>query len=100
MTSFSDAPWDGSPSRWPDTASYCASCMVDLNTPGQPKTQQNCKLPYKEPGGAVNKGALRTIAGVLQGSMGGMKNVSMEAKRAAAKKCLALMKEAKMNIGD
>lgn len=75
--------------------------MIDENEPGKQKVQALCKLPYREPnGGAVNKGALRSIAGVLQGSMGGLKGVSMDAKRAAAKKCLALMKEAKMQIGD
>ncbi len=101
MTTFTDTPWDGSPSRWSSTDDYCRDCMIDENEPGKQKVQALCKLPYREPnGGAVNKGALRSIAGVLQGSMGGLKGVSMDAKRAAAKKCLALMKEAKMQIGD
>lgn len=76
--------------------------MINDNTGDRATwTQDKCKLPYREPkGGAVNKGALRSISGVLQGSMGGVKGVAMEAKRAAAKKCLGLMKEAKMHIGD
>lgn len=99
MTTFSDAAWDGSASNYQDTDAYCAACMIDTNPSGAKKVQANCKLPYKTPSGAVSKAALRSIAGVLQGGMGGVKGVSPAAKKAAAKKCLALMHEAKIDAG-
>lgn len=92
MTNFSDAAWDGAASNYDSTEAYCAACAIDLNKPGDQKVQALCKLPYKTPSGAVNKGA-------LQGSRGGV-DAPPEAKRAAAKKLIPLMKEAKIDIGD
>jgi len=51
----SDAPWDGAPSQWKDTDAYCASCALDLNPAGKPKTQDNCKLPYTFPNGDISR---------------------------------------------
>lgn len=100
MTTFSDGSWDGSPSRWPDTPSYCDDCLINLNTGDRKKwIQDKCKLPYREPSGAVNKNALNTISGVLQGSMGGVKGVPADKLKAAARKVLSLMQEAKMLKG-
>lgn len=46
------ASWDGSPSRWPDTESYCASSLLDLNSAAgrTEKAQTHCMLPVKPPG--------------------------------------------------
>lgn len=99
MTTFSDAAWDGSASNYKNTNSYCAACMIDDNPAGADKKQALCKLPYKEPSGAVNKNALQAISGALQGARGGLVAVSPADKKAAAKKCLALMQEAKMTPG-
>lgn len=99
MTTFTDAPWDGAASNYKDTDSYCSACLIDANPSGQKKVQANCKLPYKTPDGAVSKGALRAISGALQGSRGGVE-ASPEDKRAAARKIIPLMKEAKIDVGD
>lgn len=100
MTTFSDASWDGSPSRWPSTEAYCSDCMLDLNPSGQPKVQKLCKLPYREPGsGVVNKAALNSISGVLQGGMGGVKGAGADKIKSVAKKCLSLMQQAGMVKG-
>jgi len=57
---FTETPWDGSESRWPTAAAYCAASAIDLNQTGKPKTKALCHLPYKEPGsGAVNVNAVR-----------------------------------------
>ena len=43
--------WDGSPSRWPSTESYCNSSLINLNEgPPEDWTQANCKLPVRNPG--------------------------------------------------
>lgn len=96
MTTFSDKPWDGSASNYADTDAYCAACMIDENPAGKAKVQALCKLPYKEPGGAVNKNALRAIAAALAGARGGLKDVSAQAKAKAASLLDRLMHEAKM----
>ncbi|HEV2237406.1 MAG TPA: hypothetical protein VGR57_12160 [Ktedonobacterales bacterium] len=70
--------------------------MIDENPGGKPKVQALCKLPYKEPGGAVNKNALRAIAAALAGARGGLKDVSAAAKKAAQAKLDSLMREAKI----
>jgi hypothetical protein len=99
MATFSDAAWDGDASNYKDTDAYCAACMIDENPAGGKKTQDKCKLPYKEPGGAVNKNALRAIAAALAGARGGVQ-ASPSSKKAAARKVKALMMEAKMEVGD
>lgn len=99
MTTFTDAPWNGAASNYSSTEAYCSACLIDQNDAGEKKVQSKCKLPYRTPSGAVSKGSLRTISGVLQGSMGGV-DASPDEKRAAAKKIIPLMKEAKIDIGD
>lgn len=95
-----DKPWDGSASRWPDTASYCQSCLIDTNEAGQDKTQDNCKLPIKEPNGDINKNALGAAAAALAGARGGLKNVSADDKKKAAKALLRAYGQAQMDAPD
>jgi hypothetical protein len=86
----SDAPWDGSPSNWKDTDAYCASCAIDLNEPGQDKTQDNCKLPYKFPNGDISRVSVHTCAAALAGARGGLKGVSASDRQKAAKTLLSV----------
>jgi|SRR5215471_6302454 len=85
MPTFSTKPWKA-PSVADfggDVGRYCAACMIDTNPAGSEKTAGNCKLPYKEPGGAVNVAALRAVLSVLGGGRGGVQASS--AQKAAAK---------------
>lgn len=60
LRAFTEQPWDGSASRWPDAESYCSASAIDLNPSGQPKTKDMCHLPFREPGsGDINANALR-----------------------------------------
>lgn len=93
-------PWDGSASRWPDTTSYCKSCLIDLNEPGKDKVQSLCKLPIKEPNGDINSNALGAAAGALNGARNSLKGVPAAAKKAAARKLRAAYGEAKMDVPD
>jgi HK97 family phage prohead protease len=56
---FTDAPWDGAASRWPDAASYCRACAVVDNSPGAEKSKAQCHLPIREPDGTYNLNAIR-----------------------------------------
>jgi hypothetical protein len=80
----SDAAWDGSASRFPTTESYCRSCLIDENPSGQQKTQALCKLPIREPSGAINRNAVHAAAAALAGGRGGVQ-APAESKRAAAR---------------
>lgn len=95
-----DKPWNGSASRWPDTASYCKSCLVDLNPSGQDKTQDNCKLPIREPNGDINANALSSALGALNGARGGLQDVPVVARKKAAKALLSAYREAKLDVPD
>lgn len=86
----SNAPWDGSPSKWPDGASYCKACLIDQSPPGQEPTKDDGKLPIYEPNGDINRNAVHSAASVLAGGMGGLKGVSAQDKRTAAKKLLSI----------
>lgn len=99
MVSFTDAQWDGSASRYEDTAEYCGACLIDLNDPGAEKVQAKCKLPVKEPNGAYNRNALRAAAAALMGARGGVQAPAAE-KAKAARKLLRLMREAGIEPGE
>jgi hypothetical protein len=92
---FVDSPWDGSASRFPDTASYCKSCLIDENEPGQDKVQAKCSLPVSEPNGDVNVNALSAAAGRL-----GQTKASPASKKKAARKLLNLYRQAKKDVPD
>jgi len=44
--------WDGAASRWDSTESYCAACLIDVNSAAgrTEKAQTHCMLPVKNPG--------------------------------------------------
>lgn len=94
-----EKPWDGSASRYPSTEAYCAACLIDLNKPGQKKVQSLCKLPIKEPGGAINKNALAAAAAALAGARGGVQAPGPEKKK-AARALMRAYREAKMDPPD
>jgi hypothetical protein len=95
-----DKPWDGSASRYKDTDAYCAACLIDSNEAGKDKIQANCKLPMKEPNGDINKNALGAALAALNGARGGLKGVSPQDRKSAAKKLLSAYREAKLAIPD
>lgn len=98
---FTDAKWDGAASGYPDTPSYCNACLINLNT-GKPEdwTQDNCKLPVKDASGDYNTHAMSSAAAVLNGGMGGLRDVPASEKAAAARKLKSLYGQAKMPVPD
>lgn len=91
---FTDASWS-TPESDLDAGDFCRCCLIDLNPEGQEKVKAACKLPIRStPGGPVNKNALRNAAGrIFQ-----MTGVPPEAKRAAARRLVSLMREAKIEV--
>ncbi len=65
---YTEAPWDGSASRFSTAEAYCAASAIDLNPAGAPKTKSACHLPYKEPTGEINVNGVRAaLARIGQG---------------------------------
>jgi hypothetical protein len=86
----SNRPWGQiSESDYSSPENFCSACLIDLNPSGQRKTKGNCKLPYKEPGGAVNRNGVHAAANALVGARGGVQ-APPEAKRAAARALIRL----------
>ena len=93
---ISNKPWSSvSESDYRDAAAFCGACLIDLNESGQEKVKGKCKLPVREPGGAINKNALSAAAAVLAGGRGGV-DAPPEEKRKAARKLIRLYREAEM----
>lgn len=87
----SDKPWGSiSESDYKTPEAYCRACLIDLNT-GE-KTKDKCKLPVREPGGALNRNGVHAAAAALAGARGGV-SAPPEAKRSAARKLIRLYGE-------
>jgi len=83
VRSYTEAAWDGSPSRWDTADAYCSASMIDLNPAGRPKSKNMCHLPYKEPGsGTINVNAIRNALSRLGA---GQPTNATQAQRDAAK---------------
>lgn len=91
----SDKSWGSiSESDYKDAEAFCKACLIDLNEPGKPKTKTACKLPIREPGGALNRNAVHAAAAALAGARGGV-DAPLAEKRKAARKLLSLYAELK-----
>jgi hypothetical protein len=91
---ISDKPWGSiTEADYPSAAAFCAACLINLNTgPASDWTKGQCKLPVREPGGALNRNAVHAAAGVLAGARGGV-DAPPEERRRAARRLLALYRE-------
>lgn len=85
---ISERPWSNyTEADYPTAAAFCAASLIDLNPSGEDKSKANCKLPVKEPNGALNRQAVHAAAAVLAGGRGGV-NAPAAAKADAARKLL------------
>lgn len=90
---ISNKPWSAvSESDYRDAAAFCSACLIDLNEPGEEKVKSKCKLPVREPGGALNRNAVHAAAAVLAGGRGGV-DAPADEKRKAARKLIRLYRE-------
>lgn len=95
---ISNRPWgevDKTVEAYGSAEKYCRACLIDMNEPGEEKVASKCKLPVREPGGAINRNALAAAAAALVGSRGGV-DAPLAEKRKAARKLIALYREAEM----
>ena len=92
----SDKPWGSiTEADYPTPEAFCSACLIDMNEAGGPKSKAKCKLPVKEPGGALNKNGMSAAAAALAGARGGV-NAPAEMKKMAAKKLMRMMGSANM----
>lgn len=84
----SEKPWsDITPASYANPNAYCAASLIDLNQ-GE-KSKALCKLPIKEPGGAINRAAVHAAAAVLAGGRGGVQ-APQDQKVKAAKRLVSI----------
>jgi hypothetical protein len=88
--------WEGDAASFKDASEYCASCLVDNNPPGKPKTKSECHLPVKK-GGTPNHAGMAAAAAALAGARGGYQGPD---KKAAARKLLAMYRAENMEPPD
>jgi hypothetical protein len=91
----SDKPWgDISEADYASTEAFCQACLINGNDAPNPVDWSKglCKLPVKEPGGALNRNGVHAAAAALSGARGGVKAHPAE-KRSAAKKLMGLYHE-------
>ena len=86
MATVTDAPWDGSASRWDSAVSYCAACLIDQSQGARSKAA--CSLPVREPSGAINRNACHAAAAALSGARGA--SFPADQKRMAARRLIAI----------
>ena len=60
----SDKPWSQFPASAYTPEQWHNACLVHLHT-GAPQSKSECKLPVKEPGGALNRNGVHAAAGRL-----------------------------------
>lgn len=87
----SDKPWSNfSDASYADAGALCDASLINLNDgPRSSWSKAACKLAYKEPGGATNRGGVHAAAGVLAGARGGVQ-APPEKKRAAARRLVTI----------
>lgn len=77
-------------SDYPTAAALCAACLINLNEgPSSRWSKSLCKLPIREPGGAINRNAVHAAAAALAGSRGGVQ-APAAAKAAAARRLVSI----------
>ncbi len=87
---YTEAPWDGSASRFDTPEAYCAAAAIDLNPAGKPKTKDNCHLPYKEPSGTINVNGVRAaLSRIGQGFPSDATQPQRDAAKSRLEKILA-----------
>lgn len=86
-----NSPWSD-PSADLSPEDYEKVCLVDLNDKGQ-MNKAMMKLPLKKtPDSSYNRNAVHAAAGALAGARGGVKGLSPDQKKAAARKLITIYK--------
>jgi len=89
---LSTKPWGSiSESDYATPEAFCRACLIDMNEPGSEKIKALCKLPIREPGGALNRNGMLAAQGALVGARGGV-SAPPDKKRAAARRLASMMR--------
>lgn len=87
----SDKPWSRFSESDYSLEQWHRACLIHLHD-GEPTAKDQCKLPVREPDGAVNRNGVHAAAAALAGARGGVK-ASPDEKRKAARALLRLYRE-------
>ena len=87
---ISERPWANyTEADYSDAGAFCDACLVNLNDgPRDEWTKAACRLPVREPGGALNRNGVHAAAARLR-----QVDAPPEARRRAARKLLAAYRE-------
>jgi len=85
---ISDRPWGSISESDYTPEQFCRAALIDLNPPGEEKVKGLCKLPVREPNGALNRNGVHAAAGRF-----GQTDAPPAAKRAAARRLMAAYAE-------
>lgn len=90
----STRPWGNiSDADYPDAGALCDASLINLNVGQRSEwVKARCKLPVYEPDGDLNRNACIAASGILAGARGGV-IAPADAKRAAARKLVRLLRE-------
>lgn len=78
----SERPWSDYTKADYSIEQWHAACLIHQHT-GPPTSKEQCKLPVRTPGGAVNRNGVYAAAAALAGARGGV-NASAEEKAKAS----------------
>lgn len=91
LASASNKPWSNFKASDYTDEQWKRACLIHLE--GSDKNPKSyCKLPVREPSGALNRNAMAAAAAALAGARGGL-SVSSAEKKKAARALLALYKQ-------
>jgi hypothetical protein len=89
---ISNRPWGDFDEADYSPEQFCRASLIDLNPAGEPKAKGLCKLPVKEPAGALNRNGVHAAAAALAGARGGV-SAPPAARRAAARRLVGYYRE-------
>lgn len=84
LAHISETPWSDYSKSDYTLEQWHSACLVHTHD-GDPTSKSECKLPVKTPDGALNRNGVHSAAAALGGARGGLKGVSDDQKKTAAK---------------
>ena len=79
----SERPWSDYTKADYSIEQWHAACLIHQHT-GAPTSKEQCKLPVRTPGGAINRNGVYAAAAALAGARGGVNASAEEKSRASA----------------
>jgi hypothetical protein len=85
VAAVSDKPWSNFTEADYSIEQWHRACLIHLHS-GAPSNKSDCKLPVKEPSGALNRNGVHAAAAAIGGARGGLQ--APDEKKSAARRAL------------